>query len=137
MRFDASYFPYLNAALFNLQSTSMLFSVLAVIIHVIAASPPTGNGPCYYIDGSLDESTSACYYLDTVGASICCQSDEDCLSSGSCTGAPDGPIGPDDDDKAIWRRSCSDYTGQDLACLTIAPCKSSAGIRMSHSLRAE
>ncbi len=101
----------------------MLFFVLAIIIPLVTAFPPTGDGTCYNIDGSIDHFTSACYYLNTVGASMCCQNDEDCLHDGLCTGAPKGPVGPDDDNKAIWRRSCSDYTWQNGACLAIAPCK--------------
>ena len=108
---------------FNSQTVLMLFFVLAIIILFVTAFPPTGEGPCYYIDGRIEQSGSACYYLNSVGASMCCASHEDCLPSGLCTGAPNGPVGPNEDNKAIWRRSCSDYTWQDGACLAIAPCK--------------
>lgn len=121
----ATYYPtcLLKDCPFYSQTIIMLFFVLAIIITLVTAFPPTGGGTCYNIDGSVDRFTTACYYLNTVGASMCCQSDKDCLSAGLCTAAPNGPVGPDDDNKAIWRRSCSDYTWQDPACLAIAPCK--------------
>jgi hypothetical protein len=101
----------------------MLFFVLPIIIPLVTAFPPTGEGTCYNIDGSIDRFSSACYFLSSVGASMCCQGNEEYLHDGLCAGAPNGPVGPDDDNKAIWRRSCSDYTWQDPACLAIAPCK--------------
>ena len=102
----------------------MLFFVLAIIIAHVAAFPPTGTGTCYNLDGTVDGAASACYYLDSVGASMCCYPNEDCLPNGLCTGSPAGLVGPNDGGKAIWRRSCSDYTWQDPACIAIAPCKS-------------
>lgn len=102
----------------------MLFFALVIIIAHVAAFPPTGTGTCYYLDGTMDEAASACYYLRSVGASMCCYSGESCLSSGLCLNSPAGLVGPNDGGKSIWRRSCSDYTWQDPACIAIAPCKS-------------
>ena len=112
----------------------MLFWIFIIVIALLPGFPPTGNGsstmrsfppagggPCYYIDGTVDRVASACYPLNTVGASMCCFANEKCLAEGLCLGAPLGLVGQYDDGMAIWRRSCSDYMWQDPACLAIAP----------------
>ena len=79
---------------------------------------------CYNIDGSPDAPAEPCYDLNTVGASMCCNSDDECLPEGLCAGSsPHGPVGEHDDDSSIWRRSCSDKEWRDPACLAIAPCR--------------
>ena len=52
---------------------------------------------------------------------MCCYTGENCLSgSGLCLASPNGPVGPNDNKSSIWRRSCTDLTWQDPACLAIA-----------------
>ena len=90
-------------------------------ISLVSAFEPSGGGPCYNIDGSEDSQSSACYVLDSVGASMCCANGEDCRVDGLCTGSANGLTGPYDNGKAIWRRSCTDFAWQDPACVAIAP----------------
>ena len=79
---------------------------------------------CYNIDGSLVEGTEPCYDLNTVDASMCCYGDDKCLPEGLCAGSsPHGPVGEFDDNSSIWRKSCSDKTWKNRACLAIAPCR--------------
>ena len=54
----------------------MLSLVLAVIIPLIAAFAPTGSGTRCFIEGSVDQSSSAVFFLHTVGALMCSRSDE-------------------------------------------------------------
>lgn len=102
---------------------------LAVLLCLISVSAfsPSGEGPCYNIDGSHDTASSACYLLDTVGASMCCRSTEECRLDGLCASPPYGLVGQYDNRKAIRRRSCTDYTWQDPACLAIGACRSPPG----------
>ncbi|KAM0794043.1 hypothetical protein BDR22DRAFT_967979 [Usnea florida] len=88
---------------------------------LVAASPPfraKNDHECWFIDGSLDLAGGPCYH--GVGASMCCYTGENCLPNGLCIATPNGPVGPYDNSSSIWRRSCTDITWQDLACLAIA-----------------
>ena len=101
--------------------TLLYFSVSLLV----AANPPSKPFPpesshkCYFIDGSYDPAGGPCY--GNVGASMCCYTGKGCLfGSGLCLARPNGPVGPDDNGSSIWRRSCTDLTWQDPACLAIA-----------------
>ena len=92
---------------------------------LLAANPPSSPLPpendhkCYFIDGSYDPAGGPCY--ENVGASMCCYTGEGCAyGSGLCLASPNGPVGPHDNGSSIWRRSCTDVTWQDLACLAVA-----------------
>lgn len=100
-----------------------MFKSPLMFLFATAAIRASSDGPCYNIDGSRDKGSSACYDLDTVGASMCCVGTEKCRVDGLCTGSPRGLVGPYDDDTAFWRRSCTDYTWQDPACMAIASCR--------------
>ena len=99
----------------------MLLLVISVFFLSVSAFSPTGGGACYNIDGTKDAPSSACYFLSSVGASMCCWSGEECRPDGLCTGSPDGPVAAYDNAVSIWRRSCTDFTWQDPACVAIAP----------------
>ncbi|CAO1601401.1 hypothetical protein XANCAGTX0491_005064 [Xanthoria calcicola] len=109
----------------------LLHSTMTLFLSSVAAFSPSGEGPCYYIDGSIDTGSSACYLLDSVGASMCCRGFEQCIGSGLCLSTPTGRIGQYDNDTAIRRRSCTDYSWQDGACLAIAPFKYSSPVQLS------
>ncbi|KAL8848185.1 MAG: hypothetical protein Q9221_006793 [Calogaya cf. arnoldii] len=83
----------------------LLHSVLSLFLLSAAAFNPSGGGRCYHIDGSEDTLSSACYILNTVGASMCCLKSEQCHDDGLCYGSPTGLIGPYDDDTSIWRHA--------------------------------
>ena len=92
-------------------------------ISFLDAASSDSSHKCYFIDGSFDPAGGPCY--SNVDASMCCYSGEDChWSSGLCLTGPNGPTGPDDGGSSIWRRSCTDFTWQDPACLGIAYRKS-------------
>lgn len=81
--------------------------------------PPESSHKCYFIDGSFDPAGGPCY--GNVGASMCCYTGERCLpGSGLCLASPNGNVAPHDNGSSIWRRSCTDTTWQDPACLAIA-----------------
>ena len=101
---------------------TLLYSSLPLLVAANPASqpfPPESSHKCYFIDGSYDPAGGPCY--ENVGASMCCYTGEGChSSSGLCLTSPNGPVGPYDDGSSIWRRSCTDLTWQDPACLAIA-----------------
>lgn len=109
-------------------------SFVLILLPIIAAFrtfPPTGEGTCYNIDGSTEATVSACYSLDSVGASMCCHRSDLCNQDGLCITVPRGLIGTYDEGRSIWRRSCSDYTWQDPACLAMAPWVLANGVQLS------
>ncbi|KAL9000069.1 MAG: hypothetical protein Q9188_005748 [Gyalolechia gomerana] len=59
-----------------------MFKSPLMVLFAAAAIRASSDGPCYNIDGSRDKSSSACYDLDTVGASMCCVSTEKCRTDG-------------------------------------------------------
>lgn len=80
---------------------------------------PESSHKCYFIDGNFDAAGGPCY--GNVGASMCCYGGEQCVEgSGLCLAEPNGVPGPYDNGSSIWRRSCTDVTWQDGACLAIA-----------------
>lgn len=98
------------------------FVIVPMLYRLAAAKRPAGTGDCYFIDGSRDNGAKPCYQLSTLGSSMCCTQDEECRSDGLCLSTPVGEaVGPYDKGKAIWRRSCSDFTWQDAACQAIPP----------------
>lgn len=125
---------FLASGLASHNSPPML-PIIAVSLCLLSAAAfsPSGEGPCYFIDGSRDVDSSACYLLDSVGASMCCKSTDECRLDGLCNGLPNGPVGQYDDDQAIWRRSCTDFTWQNGACMAIGPCKTPGSHSLHHS----
>lgn len=109
----------------------MLFNIYCALLHssisflVAGFTPfaPESSHKCYFIDGTCDSAGGPCY--GNVGASMCCYSGDDCHPSGLCLASPSGPVGQYDNGSAIWRRSCTDFTWQDGACLAIAYSKTS------------
>ena len=101
----------------------LLYITTYLLWRATVANASAATGDCYFIDGSNDTSSRPCYALDTVGASMCCNSGEGCRPDGLCNGSPQygETLGPYDGGKSIWRRSCSDITWQDAACIAIAP----------------
>ena len=101
---------------------TLLYSSVSVLVAANSNSspfPPESSHKCYFIDGSYDPTGGPCY--GNVGASMCCYAGEECLfGSGLCLASPNGPVGPHDNGSSIWRRSCTDFTWQDPACLAIA-----------------
>ena len=91
----------------------------------------TCGGTCFFIDGSIDQSSSPCYVLTSVGASVCYRDGETCQEGSLCAGDSGDLVGPNDENNAIWRRMCSDYTWQDPACFASAPCKFLVNVRDS------
>ncbi|KAL8760001.1 MAG: hypothetical protein Q9199_000377 [Rusavskia elegans] len=85
----------------------LLHSTLSLLLVSVAAFSPSGGGPCYYIDGSIDTDSSACYVLSSVGASMCCRDFEQCLKTGLCLGSPTGLVGQYDNDTSIRRLKSS------------------------------
>lgn len=103
--------------LLSLRHTLLYSSILLLV----AAFPPFGpesDHKCYFLDGSFDPAGGPCY--GAVGASMCCYSGENCDPTGLCLASPNGPVGQYDNGSSIWRRSCTDVTWQDSACLAIA-----------------
>ena len=98
---------------------TLLYSIISLLD---AASAPFGvdsKHKCYFLDGSFDPVGGPCY--ENVDASMCCYSGvQDCGLNGLCLDKPNGPVGEYDNESSIWRRSCTDYTWQDPACLAIA-----------------
>lgn len=101
----------------------LLHTAVSLFLLSVAALTPAGGGSCYFIGGSIEVAASACYVLNTVGASMSCPDMEDCRSDGLYTGSLNGLVGQYDNDTAIWRRSCTAFTWQDAACVAIAPRK--------------
>lgn len=112
----------LNSSM-SFRSSFMLFvfSISVFAVTTVALTPiSTESSPkCYFIDGSFDPAGGPCY--GNVGASMCCYDGEECVSlSGLCLATPNGLAGQYDNGSSIWRRSCTDVTWQDPACLAIA-----------------
>ena len=97
---------------------ALLYSSIPLFVAAFAPFGPESNHECFFIDGSFDPAGGPCY--GNVGASMCCYSGENCQSSGLCLASPNGPVGQYDNGSSIWRRSCTDITWQDSACLAIA-----------------
>lgn len=94
------------------------------------------SGDCFWIDGSVAKGHTACYDLNTVGASMCCAKDSP--NFGSCTPGGlcqylgfSGAQGPLDNGTSFWRDSCSDRTWLDPACLAMAPYVKSSDVRLN------
>lgn len=104
----------------KLPHTLLYFSFL---VAAFSPFPPESSHQCFFIDGSFDHAGGPCY--GNVGASMCCYTGENCQpNSALCLTSPNGPVGPYDNGSSIWRRSCTDVTWQDAACLAIAYGKS-------------
>lgn len=101
----------------------LLYSTVPLLYLFASAFLADGDGVCYYLDGSKNSEAKPCYALDRVGASMCCESTEDCRPDGLCMGDPNGLVGPYDNGTAFWRRSCTDFTWQDPACIALASCR--------------
>ena len=100
-------------------SHALLYSTIWLLVAAFSPFPPESSHKCYFIDGSYDPVGGPCY--GNVGASMCCYSGENCYpGSALCLTSPHGPVGPYDNGSSIWRRSCTDFTWQDGACLAIA-----------------
>ena len=96
-----------------------LYTCISLVVATSSPFPPEGDHKCYFIDGSFDDDGGLCNLL--TGASMCCYSGENCHpDSGLCIANPNGPVGPHDNWSSIWRRSCTDLTWQDPACLAVA-----------------
>lgn len=89
------------------------------------------SGTCFWIDGTLAPDRFTCYDLNSVGASMCCNSGfstyfDKCIG-GICvynySSLSPGAQGPYDRGKAYYRDSCTDREWRDPACLAMAPCK--------------
>ena len=95
-----------------------LYSSFSLLVATFAPFAPESSHKCYFIDGTFDPAGGPCY--GNVGASMCCYQDESCHPSALCLASPYGPVGKYDANESIWRRSCTDITWQDKACLAIA-----------------
>lgn len=85
------------------------------------------SGVCYFIDGTEAENRFTCSDLNTVNASMCCESDTfvDSCMDGICVVSVVVSPGQYDDEKGFWRDSCSDPTWRDPACVKMASCEKS------------
>ena len=104
-------------------SRKMLLSVFFCSIFIFLAS-----ARCYWIDGTDADNRFPCYDLNSVGASMCCDSAlRDFFNK--CDGGicvfnfTLGTQGPNDQGSSYWRDSCSDPTWRDDACLAMGPGK--------------
>ena len=114
--------------LFNLHHKFiLLYPSISLVVASFPPLPPENSDKCYFIDGSFDPAGGPCYGC-CVGASMCCYSGENC-SDGLCLSNPNGPVGLYDNGSSIWRRSCTDVTWQDPACLAIGYGKSPLSLR--------
>lgn len=104
-----------------------LFLLLSVLLH--PGFFFLASGRCYWIDATEALDRFPCYDLNTVGASMCCDSAlRDSFIScanGICAYTfTQGTQGPNDvESSSFWRDSCSDPTWRDPACLAMAPGK--------------
>lgn len=92
------------------------------------------SGTCFWIDGTVAPDRFTCYDLNSVGASMCCDSafskDFDKCIGGICVyNYSSGARGLYDHGQSFYRDSCTDRAWQDPACLAMAPCKRSSTSR--------
>ena len=109
---------------------ALLYSSTSLLVASFSPFGPESNHECYFIDGTFDPAGGPCY--GNVGASMCCYSGESCQpQSGLCLASPNGPVGQYDmNGSSIWRRSCTDVTWQDDACLAVAYGKKSSHLEL-------
>lgn len=91
------------------------------------------GGTCFWIDGTEAKNRFTCYDLNSVGASMCCDSAAasafvKCIG-GICVYQSDSYPAGDiprptkyGEELSFWRDSCSDPRRQDPACLAMEPC---------------
>ena len=99
---------------------TLLYSCISFSVAISPPFSPTSYHKCYFLDGSFDPAAGPCYERIGFGASLCCYTGENCGQNGLCLGSPNGPVSSYDNGVSIWRRSCTDITWQDDACLAIA-----------------
>lgn len=104
---------------------SLPFYNCLIIIFVLLTA--IVNGTCFWIDGTEAKNRFTCYDLNSVGASMCCDStfvaDFDKCIGGICVYNSSLAVqGIYNDKQSFWRDSCSDPRWQDPACLAMAPC---------------
>lgn len=88
-------------------STSFISLSTYSLLFLSLSFPAQASEPrkCYYPNGDLDPKGVPCD--PSAGQSACCADYDACFESGVCSTGWNG---------AIYRRSCTDQTGSDLAC---------------------
>lgn len=101
---------------------------LSILLCPVFCFSLVASGRCFWIDGTEVINRFPCYDLNSVGASMCCDSTLRDYFVGCDHGIcvfnfTQGVEGPNDEGSSFWRDSCTDPTWMDPACLAMAPGK--------------